>query len=123
MSPCKPERHECRITNDFVRGQDAVEINALSSYIQFDHAGRWNFCAQLVRTYAKKLSDVNAIPDHFLLHSAWKKFEPILEDARTKGEITPQLREHLHDPAMGRMHLVEMAGVVFAVNLMVFKPF
>ena len=44
-----------------------------------------------------------------------KKFEPILEDARSTGEITPQLREHLHDPAMGRMHLVEMAGVVFIV--------
>ena len=31
------------------------------------------FARQLVRTYAKKLLDVNAIPDHFLLHSASKK--------------------------------------------------
>jgi hypothetical protein len=52
-----------------------------------------------------------------------KKLQPIMDDARAKGEITPALRDHLHDPAMRRMHLAEMAGVVFVVYLMVFKPF
>jgi hypothetical protein len=52
-----------------------------------------------------------------------KQLQPIMEDARARGEITPALREHLHDPAMQRMHLAEMAGVVFVVYLMVFKPF
>lgn len=52
-----------------------------------------------------------------------KRLEPIMEAARAKGEITPELRQHLHDPAMRRMHLAEMAGMVFVVYLMVFKPF
>lgn len=46
-----------------------------------------------------------------------------METARAQGDITPELREHLHDPAMMRRHLAEMAGVVFVVYLMVFKPF
>ncbi|NJC98711.1 MAG: hypothetical protein C3F07_13190 [Anaerolineales bacterium] len=52
-----------------------------------------------------------------------KIFEPIMRDALAKGQVTPELREQLHDPAMKRMHQVEMAGVVFVVILMVFKPF
>lgn len=52
-----------------------------------------------------------------------KVFEPIMQDALSKGEVTPELREQLHDPAMRRMHLAEMVGVVFVVYLMVFKPF
>ena len=52
-----------------------------------------------------------------------KVFEPILEDAKAKGAVTPALRQQLHDPAMRRMHLAEMAGVLFVVYLMVFKPF
>jgi hypothetical protein len=52
-----------------------------------------------------------------------KLFEPIMNEALAKGEVTPELRKQLHDPAMRRMHLAEMAGVVFVVYLMVFKPF
>ena len=52
-----------------------------------------------------------------------KIFEPIMQDALAKEEITPELREQLHDPATKRMHLLEMAGMVFVVFLMVFKPF
>ena len=52
-----------------------------------------------------------------------KIFEPIMQDALVKGEVTSELREQLHDPAMMRVHLAEMAGVVFVVLLMVFKPF
>ena len=50
-------------------------------------------------------------------------FEPIMQDALEKGEITPGLADQLHDPAMKRMHLAEMVGVVIVVILMVFKPF
>ena len=52
-----------------------------------------------------------------------KVFEPIMQDALAKGEVTPELSKQLHDPAMTRMHLAEMAGVIFVVYLMVFKPF
>ena len=52
-----------------------------------------------------------------------KIFEPIMLDALAKGEITPELREQLHDPTMKRMHFLEVGGVVFVVILMVFKPF
>jgi hypothetical protein len=52
-----------------------------------------------------------------------KIFEPILKEALLKGEVTPELWKQLHDPAMRRMHLMEMVGVVFVVYLMVFKPF
>jgi len=52
-----------------------------------------------------------------------KIFEPIMRDALAKGQVTPELQEQLHDPAMKRMHLLEMAGVVIVVILMVFKPF
>ena len=52
-----------------------------------------------------------------------KIFEPIMQDALAKGQVTPELQEQLHDPAMKRMHLLEMAGVVIVVILMVFKPF
>lgn len=52
-----------------------------------------------------------------------KIFEPIMQDALAKGQVTPQLREQLQDPAMKRMHLTEMAGVLLVVILMVFKPF
>ena len=52
-----------------------------------------------------------------------KIFEPIMQDALAKGQVTPELQEQLHDPAMKRMHLLEMAGVLIVVILMVFKPF
>lgn len=52
-----------------------------------------------------------------------KIFEPIMKDALAKGQITPELREQLHDPAIKRMHLVEIVGVMIVVFLMVFKPF
>lgn len=52
-----------------------------------------------------------------------KIFEPIMQDALVRGEVTPELQKQLHDPAMKRVHLLEMVGVVFVVFLMVFKPF
>lgn len=63
------------------------------------------------------------LPIIFFFLPRAKKLQPIMDDARAKGEITPALREQLHDPAMRRMHLIEMDGVVFVVYLMVFKPF
>jgi hypothetical protein len=63
------------------------------------------------------------LPIIFFFIPRGKLFEPIMQDALAKREVTPQLREQLHDPAMKRMHLLEMVGVLFVVVLMVFKPF
>ncbi len=52
-----------------------------------------------------------------------KILEPIMQDALAKGQVTPQLREQLHDPAMRRVHFMEITGAVIVVILMVFKPF
>src|SRR5215217_9129504 len=52
-----------------------------------------------------------------------KIFEPIMTDALAKGEVTPELRAQLYDPAMRRVHLLEMGAVLIVVVLMVFKPF
>ena len=63
------------------------------------------------------------LPIIFFFIPRGKIFEPIMNDALVKGQVTPELQEQLHDPAMRRMHLAEMVGVVFVVVLMVFKPF
>lgn len=63
------------------------------------------------------------LPIIFFFIPRGKVFEPIMNDALAKGQVTPEVREQLHDPAMKRMHLAEMLGVVFVVILMVFKPF
>lgn len=63
------------------------------------------------------------LPIIFFFIPRGKLFEPIMQDALAKREVTPKLREQLHDPAMKRMHLLEMVGVLFVVVLMVFKPF
>src|SRR5829696_7883998 len=52
-----------------------------------------------------------------------KIFEPIMTDALAKGEVTPELRAQLYDPATRRVHLLEMGAVLIVVVLMVFKPF
>jgi len=63
------------------------------------------------------------LPIIFFFIPRGKIFEPIMKEALLKGEVTPELWKQLHDPAMRRMHLTEMAGVLFVVYLMVFKPF
>jgi hypothetical protein len=63
------------------------------------------------------------LPIIFFFIPRGKVFEPIMNDALAKGQVTPELRDQLHDPAMERMHLLEMVGVIFVVILMVFKPF
>ena len=63
------------------------------------------------------------IPIIFFFIPRGKIFEPIMQDALAKGLVTPELRDQIHDPAMKRMHLLEMIGVVLVVILMVFKPF
>jgi uncharacterized membrane protein len=50
-------------------------------------------------------------------------FEAALEDARTKGEVTPELAAAFRDPAVAFARIYEAAVVAAIVALMVLKPF
>ncbi len=52
-----------------------------------------------------------------------KLFEAALEEASSKGEITPGLRAQMDDRTVRFAHIAEMIGVVLMVILMVCKPF
>ena len=50
-------------------------------------------------------------------------FERALEDARARGQVTPELREALRDPAVRNARAAELLVVAIIVTLMVTKPF
>src|SRR5688500_12800525 len=52
-----------------------------------------------------------------------KRFDAALSEAVAQGDFTPRLREVMHDPALRAVHAVEIALLVAALYLMVFKPF
>jgi uncharacterized membrane protein len=52
-----------------------------------------------------------------------KKFEPVLQDALAKGQVTAELRAALNDRVVRMAHLFELVMIVVIVYLMVFKPF
>ncbi len=52
-----------------------------------------------------------------------KKFEPILQAALDKGQITSELRAVMNDRAVRLAHLYEEIAVIVIVALMVLKPF
>ena len=50
-------------------------------------------------------------------------FERAFEDAKAKGEITPELRAALDDPAVRIARWLEPIAVAIVLTLMVTKPF
>ena len=52
-----------------------------------------------------------------------KLFRAALKDALAKGQITPELRNHLNDPVVRLAHGYELISMVAIVYLMVVKPF
>ena len=52
-----------------------------------------------------------------------KVFEGALEQARKRGEVTPELRTALRDPAVRNARAAEIVVVAVIVALMVTKPF
>ena len=52
-----------------------------------------------------------------------KLFRIALEEALTKGQMTPALRAHLDDPVVRIAHIYELVSMVVIMYLMVFKPF
>jgi hypothetical protein len=61
------------------------------------------------------------VPTVFLPHG--RVFEGALEDARQRGEVTPELRTALRDPAVRNARAAELVVVAIIVALMVTKPF
>ena len=61
------------------------------------------------------------VPTVFLPHG--KVFEGALEQARQRGEVTPELRTALRDPAVRNARAAEIVVVAVIVALMVTKPF
>ena len=61
------------------------------------------------------------VPTVFLPHG--RVFEGVLEDARQRGEVTPELRTALRDPAVRNARAAELVVVAIIVALMVTKPF
>jgi uncharacterized membrane protein len=52
-----------------------------------------------------------------------KRFEPVLQAALAKGEMTPELSRMMEDPAVKFAHLYEEVALIVVVALMVLKPF
>jgi len=61
------------------------------------------------------------VPTVFLPHG--KVFETSLEDAKRRGEVTPELRTALRDPAVRNARALELVAVAIIITLMVTKPF
>ena len=57
----------------------------------------------------------------FLPHG--KIFGSALEDAKQRGEVTPELRMALYDPAVRNARATELVNVAVILTLMVTKPF
>ena len=61
------------------------------------------------------------VPTVFLPHG--KVFDAALEDAERRGEVTPELRTALRDPAVRNARALELVTVAIIITLMVTKPF
>ena len=61
------------------------------------------------------------VPTVFLPHG--KVFEHEFEDAKTRGEVTPELRTALRDPAVRNARAAELVSLAVIITLMVTKPF
>jgi hypothetical protein len=61
------------------------------------------------------------VPTVFLPHG--KVFEHALADAKVRGEVTPELRTALRDPAVRNARSAELLGVAIIIVMMVTKPF
>jgi type VI protein secretion system component VasK len=61
------------------------------------------------------------VPVVFLPHG--KVFEHALADAKARGEVTPELRTALRDPAVRNARAAELVTVAVIITLMVTKPF
>jgi uncharacterized membrane protein len=67
------------------------------------------------------LSQIPLVPLIFLPRG--KVFERALEDAKRRGEVTPELSAALRDPAVAAARAYEIVAIALIITLMVTKPF
>ena len=100
--------------------------SAISSYVcsPFDHFARplagaddWWLLTSLILFVGLGV----LVPTVFLPHG--KIFESALDDAKRRGEVTPELHTALRDPAVRNARAIELVVVAVILTLMVTKPF
>lgn len=67
------------------------------------------------------IGSIVIVPTVFLPRG--RKFEPLLQAALAKGELTPELRAAMDDGVVKLAHIYEEVSVILVVILMVLKPF
>jgi uncharacterized membrane protein len=67
------------------------------------------------------IGSIVIVPTIFLPRG--RKFEPLLQAALSKGEITAELRAAMDDGVVKTAHIYEEVSVIVVVILMVLKPF
>jgi hypothetical protein len=67
------------------------------------------------------LSAIPLVPLIFV--PSGKRFEAAFEDAKARGEITPELRAAYSDPKVAFARIYELGMVTTVIVLMVTKPF
>ena len=92
-------------------------LAAVVGDVPFTGEGNWWMLTSLVLFVAIGL----LVPTVFLPRG--KVFERAFEDAKAKGEITPELRAALDDPAVRNARWTELIVVAILLTLMVTKPF
>ena len=85
--------------------------------VPFTGDGNWWLLTSLLLFVAIGL----LVPTVFLPRG--RVFEHAFEDAKAKGEITPELRAALDDPAVRNARWLELIVVAIILSLMVTKPF
>jgi Predicted integral membrane protein (DUF2269) len=85
--------------------------------VPFTGEGNWWLLTSLLLFVAIGL----LVPTVFLPRG--KVFERAFEDAKSKGEITAELRSALDDPAVRNARWIELIVVALILTLMVTKPF
>ncbi len=85
--------------------------------VPFTGTGNWWLLASLLLFVFIGL----LVPTVFLPRG--RVFERAFEEAKAKGEITPELRTALDDPAVRNARWLELIVVALVLTLMVTKPF
>jgi Predicted integral membrane protein (DUF2269) len=85
--------------------------------VPFTGEGNWWLLTSLLLFVAIGL----LVPTVFLPRG--KVFERAFEDAKSRGEITAELRSALDDPAVRNARWIELIVVALILTLMVTKPF
>jgi uncharacterized membrane protein len=92
-------------------------LSAWSQHRPFTGSGNWWLLTSLILF----IGLIALVPTVFLPRG--RVFETALEDAKRRGEVTPELQTAFRDPAVATARWTEIVVVGFVIVLMVTKPF